>query len=193
MPGDEAPEVQPHRPPTNVIKLEFANYAHVEVKRRGSGTHRRYTFDYWGQNYTWERHVRKQGEFEEVSYHLARGDKSTPLAYIVPVPLTREQSLEERWKGGWIAPTSMWMSDDDVCKSPDVAEYVEDPNCLKFSTYMIQYRCLNGFDRASRRRDQQEVALQDSSPASPPAQSFTENGHGICWAAKADRRGIQQK
>lgn len=120
--SNEGVEAQPNRSPTNTIKLEFANYAHVEVKRRGSGVQRRYCFGYWGQDYTWKRHVRREGEFEEVSYHLARGDKAAPLAYIVPVPLTKEQSFEERLKGGWIPPCSMWISDNDICNSPDVAE-----------------------------------------------------------------------
>lgn len=120
--SNEGVEAQRSRKLTNIIKLEFANYAQVEVKRRGSGVQRRYCLDYWGQSYTWKRHVRKDGEFEEVSYHLARGDKDAPLAYIVPVPLTKEQSFEERLKGGWIPPCSMWISDNDVCNSPDVAE-----------------------------------------------------------------------
>jgi hypothetical protein len=113
------------RLPTNTIKLEFSNYAHVDVKRRGAASNKRYEFEYWGFSYAWRRHVTKEGSSEnaEVSYHLMRNDKSRPLAYIVPVPLTTAQADEEEEKGGWIPPCSMWIRDDDILNAlPDVAE-----------------------------------------------------------------------
>jgi hypothetical protein len=113
------------RMPTNTIKLEFSNYAHVDVKRRGTASGKRYEFEYWGFSYAWKRHVTQDGSFEEVSYHLMRNDKSRPVAYIVPVPLTTTQAEEEREKGGWIPPCSMWIRDEDILNAlPDVAEYV---------------------------------------------------------------------
>jgi hypothetical protein len=42
--------------PTNTIKLEFSNYARVDVTRRGGGAtagHRRYEFEWWGHRYSW--------------------------------------------------------------------------------------------------------------------------------------------
>jgi len=108
--------------PTNIIKMEFSNYANVDVKQRGSGAQRRYAFEYWGHGYTWKRSVQRHGEFEDVSYHLFRDGKASSIAHIVPVPLTREQTFEERFKGGWVPPCSMWIVDDDVCRTPDVAE-----------------------------------------------------------------------
>jgi hypothetical protein len=120
----ERKEASP-RLPTNTIKLEFSNYAHVDVKRRGTASNKRYEFEYWGYSYAWKRHVTKEGssESEEVSYHLMRNDKSRPLAYIVPVPLTTAQVEEEQAKGGWIPPCSMWIRDDDILNAlPDVAE-----------------------------------------------------------------------
>jgi len=111
--------------PTNTIKLEFSNYAHVDVKRRGASSNKNYGFEYWGYSYTWKRRVRRDGQFEEVSYHLLRNDKSTPLAHIVPVPLTTSQAHEERRKGGWIPPCSMWIKDEDIINAlPDVADVV---------------------------------------------------------------------
>jgi len=107
----------------NTIKLEFGNYALVEIKRRGAGSQRRYCFEYWGHNYTWKRQIRREGEFEEVSYHLLRDDGVSPIAYIVPVPLTTEQFREEQLRGGWIPPCSMWICDERIISgSPDVAE-----------------------------------------------------------------------
>jgi hypothetical protein len=111
------------RLPTNTIKLEFSNYAHVDLKRRGTGSNKRYEFEYWGHSYAWKRHVNTEGSFEEVSYHLMRNDKSRPLAYVVPVPLTTTQREDERKRGGWVPPCSMWIRDDDILHA-DVAEYV---------------------------------------------------------------------
>ncbi|KAF2395706.1 hypothetical protein EJ06DRAFT_484634 [Trichodelitschia bisporula] len=114
------------RLPTNTIKLEFSNYAHVNVKRRGTGANnKRYQFEYWGHQYSWKRCVRTEGHEEEVSYHLVRDDKYDALAHIVPVPLTTSQVEEERFKGGWVPPCSMWISDQDVIDgSPDLADVV---------------------------------------------------------------------
>jgi hypothetical protein len=113
----------PLRIPTNTIKLEFSNYAHVNVSRRGAGTSKRYEFEYWGINYAWKRHVTREGRFEEVSYQLMRDNKPTPLAHIVPVPLTSSQAEDERRKGGWIPPCSMWLTSEDILNAmPDVAE-----------------------------------------------------------------------
>jgi len=108
---------------TNMIKLEFGNYAHVEIKRRGAGSQRRYCFEYWGHNYMWKRQVRREGDFEVASYHLLRDDKASSIAYIVPAPLTTEQFREEELRGGWIPPCSMWICDDKIISdSVDVAE-----------------------------------------------------------------------
>lgn len=111
---------QKSRLPTNTMKLEFANYAHVDVKLRGASSSKAYKFEYWGFSYSW---VRRVGKFEEVSYHLLRNDKTSPLAHIVPVPLTTAQKEEETLKGGWIPPCSMWIKDEDIFDAlPDVAE-----------------------------------------------------------------------
>jgi hypothetical protein len=111
------------RIPTNTIKFEFSNYANVEIRRRGAGPSKGYQFEYWGHDYIWKRKVKQEGDFEEVSFHLMRDDKPTPLALLVPVPLTKEQAREEKLKGGWIAPCSMWITDAEILEaSPDVAE-----------------------------------------------------------------------
>jgi hypothetical protein len=108
--------------PTNTMKLEFSNYAQVELKRRGTGSGKRYEFEYWGYHYVWKRQVKQDGDFTEVSYHLVRNDKESYLAQIVPVLLTTSQAEDERSRGGWVPPCSMWLNDDDIFDSPDVAE-----------------------------------------------------------------------
>lgn len=122
-PKARRPPEQKSRLPTNTMKLEFANYAHVDVKRRGASTSKAYEFEYWGFSYSWVRNVKRVGTFEEVSYHLLRNDKTSPLAHIVPVPLTTAQKEEENLKGGWVPPCSMWIRDEDIFEAlPDVAE-----------------------------------------------------------------------
>ena len=109
--------------PSNTIKFEFSNYANVELKRRGAGPSKCYEFEYWAHDYSWKRKIKQDGQFEEVSFHLMRRDKVEPLAHIVPVPLTRHQAEEERSKGGWIPPCSMFIVDDAILSdSPDHAE-----------------------------------------------------------------------
>lgn len=114
---------QKSRLPTNTLKMEFANYAHVDVKCRGASISKAYEFEYWGFSYSWVRNVKRIGTFQEVSYHLLRNDKPSPLAHIVPVPLTTAQKEEENLKGGWVPPCSMWIKDEDIFEAlPDVAE-----------------------------------------------------------------------
>ncbi|KAL1847580.1 hypothetical protein Plec18167_009448 [Paecilomyces lecythidis] len=107
----------------NVMLLEFSNYAHVEVKRRGTGSSKRYEFEYWSTRYQWRREHRKDGEFKEISYHLVDMTSAKSVAHIVPEPLTPMESIEEKSKGGWIPPSSLWISDSSVYeKMHDVAD-----------------------------------------------------------------------
>ncbi|KAJ9241624.1 hypothetical protein DTO169E5_3368 [Paecilomyces variotii] len=107
----------------NTILLEFSNYAHVEVKRRGSGSSKRYEFEYWSTRYQWRREYKKDGEFQEISFHLVDMATSKAVAHIVPEPLTPMESIEEKSKGGWIPPSSLWISDSSVYeKMHDVAD-----------------------------------------------------------------------
>lgn len=110
--------------PTNTLKLEFSNYAHIDVKRRGANSGKRYSFEYWGHNYSWKRIVKRENDYESVSYYLVRSDNdSEPLAHISPVRLTHEQAREEAARGGWIPPCYLRITDDHVLKSSsDISE-----------------------------------------------------------------------
>jgi len=111
--------------PTNTIKLEFSNYAHVDVKRRGARSHKRYLFEYWGMNYTWRRLSKRDGDTEMVSYHLFAGDSDQKLACIVPMRLTPAQAREETARGGWIPPCYMRICDEKLTKAgQDVSDVV---------------------------------------------------------------------
>lgn len=109
--------------PSNTTKLEFSNYAQVEVKRRGAKSSKRYEFEYWGHQYTWKRVSKKDGEGKEVSYHLYKGDSGVAVAHIVPELRSPSQVREEERNGGWVPPCSMWISDKSVLEAlTDVAE-----------------------------------------------------------------------
>jgi hypothetical protein len=110
--------------PTNTMKLEFSNYAHMDVKRRGAKSYKRYAFEYWGHDYSWKRIVKKERDHESISYYLVRDDNDKePLAHICPVRLTPEEAREEQARGGWVPPCYMRITDNQILQSnTDVSE-----------------------------------------------------------------------
>lgn len=111
--------------PTNTTKLEFSNYAHIDIKRRGATTSKRYEFEYWGTAYAWKRIAKKNGTRKEVSYHLLNTETSASVAHIVPTPMTPQETEEEDRKGGWVPPCSMWISDQRIIsRCTDVADVI---------------------------------------------------------------------
>ncbi|KAJ5273558.1 hypothetical protein N7478_008683 [Penicillium angulare] len=107
----------------NTILLEFSNYAHVELKRRGPGVAKRYEYEYWSTKYQWRREFRKEGDLREVSYYLVDTRTSKTIAHLVPEILTPLEAVEEDSKGGWVPPCSLWISDTNVYeRMPDIAE-----------------------------------------------------------------------
>lgn len=111
--------------PSNTTKLEFSNYAQVEVKRLGAKSSKRYEFEYWGFNYTWKRVSKKDGAGKEVSYHLYKGDGGPAVAHIVPELRSPSQVREGERNGEWVPPCSMWISDPSVLEAlTDVADVI---------------------------------------------------------------------
>lgn len=88
--------------PTNTTVLDFSNYSHLEVKRRGARTSKRYEFQYWGTSYAWKRVATASGDYKEISYHLVDTKTSASIAHIVPVPLSHSESREEDARGGYV-------------------------------------------------------------------------------------------
>jgi len=123
---DERPQSAGHtleQAMTHTIKLEFSNYAQLDVKRTGTKANKRYEFEYWGVNYAWRRVASRDDSSKPASFALHRTGIEQPLAFIVPVPLSRSQAHNERKKGGWIPPCTMWISDNKIVKSQkDVSE-----------------------------------------------------------------------
>jgi hypothetical protein len=111
--------------PTNTTRIEFSNYAQVEVKRRGAKSSTRYEFEYWGSNYSWKRVSEKDGQGKAVSYHLFKGDGGPAVAHIVPEMRSPLQTREDEASGGWVPPCSLWISDKSVLGAlTDVADVI---------------------------------------------------------------------
>ncbi|KAI9655446.1 MAG: hypothetical protein M1831_004862 [Alyxoria varia] len=110
----------------DVINLEFSNYAHISLHRRGIKLKKRYDFDYWGNQYSWTKSINKLGTLRQVSYHLVRRKDERKVAYICPEPLSASEAQEETDQGGWIPPCSMWINDPSIIynESSDVADVV---------------------------------------------------------------------
>ena len=108
--------------PTNTTLLEFSNYTHLEVKRRGAKSSKRYEVEYWGIKYVWRRVSVRSGSFREAQYHLINAKTSATLAHIVPIPLSRHEMQEEEAKGGWIPPCSMFFEETVLNSTPELAE-----------------------------------------------------------------------
>ncbi|KAK3324296.1 hypothetical protein B0T19DRAFT_227486 [Cercophora scortea] len=110
--------------PTNTIKLEFSNYARVDVHRRGGKNNKRYEFEWWGHRYSWKRSVDKQMGL--VSFHLVRdGNANAPVAHIVPETRSPSQVDADKNAGGWIPPCFMWIADPTIVDAvTDVADVI---------------------------------------------------------------------
>jgi hypothetical protein len=108
---------------THTMKLEFSNYAQLDVTRVGTKSGKRYEFDYWGVNYAWKRVSQRQQDSVVTRFHLVKAGSEQVLAHIVPVALSRSEARQEEAKGGWIAPCSMWIDDNSIIESQkDVSE-----------------------------------------------------------------------
>ncbi|KAL6717090.1 hypothetical protein ACLMJK_005005 [Lecanora helva] len=110
--------------PTNTTRLEFSNYTHLEVKRRGTKGSKRYDFEYWGVKYAWKRLAVASGNFKEISYHLYNTKTSASLAHIVPIPQSSADLREESAKGGWVPPCAMMLEESVNNNSADLADVI---------------------------------------------------------------------
>ncbi|RPB03705.1 hypothetical protein L873DRAFT_1669137 [Choiromyces venosus 120613-1] len=99
---------------TNICTLEFSNYAHVDLTRRGGKGSKKYDFEYWGKSYSWKRVVKQVGSHagaEEISYQLANNGTGNVVAHIMPDTLSTAQAQAEESKGGFVPPCSFWLED----------------------------------------------------------------------------------
>jgi len=114
-PDDEDEEERPRSRESNdeqkssSFRLEFSNYAHVEVNRKGIKGSRKYDFEYWGKNYSWKRLIRRHpatGD-DEISYSLVNNGNGSIVASIVPDP---NNSMDEE-AGEFIPACTLQLKD----------------------------------------------------------------------------------
>lgn len=99
--------------PTDTIKMEFSNYAQVEIERFKKGENK-YEFEYWGEKYSWRRNVYRD-ELELVfSFELVNLSSGACLAHITPDKLSQRQSKHEASMGSWVPPCSMRITEKDI-------------------------------------------------------------------------------
>lgn len=111
--------------PTKTIRLEFSNYAQVDIRRKRVRASRRHEFEYWGRTYVWKRVVEKTGHEQTTSYHLYRAQGGQAIAHIVPELRSPEQIQQDDSARNWVPPCSMWISDMKVLEMvTDIAEIV---------------------------------------------------------------------
>ncbi|KAF2098570.1 hypothetical protein NA57DRAFT_75810 [Rhizodiscina lignyota] len=108
----------------NVIRLEFSNYAHIELTRTWGKGNVWHEFEYWGTKYRWKALPSVNGYPENCVYQLYSAGSDKSMASIVPVPLTAAEALEQEAKGGWIDPCSFWIEDVEIRRRADIAEAV---------------------------------------------------------------------
>jgi len=107
--------------PTNSIKLEFSNYARVDVTRNSGNKSKRYDFEWWGHEYAWKR-VHDQ-TLNVSSFHLIRDGHGSPVAYITPESRSPSQIDADEWAGGWVPPCHMWINDQSIIDAEtDIAD-----------------------------------------------------------------------
>jgi hypothetical protein len=109
--------------PSDTVQIEFSNYARINLNKRRLKRSKRYEYEFWGTKYEWKRQIYRDGNIEEVSYHLISDKTSKSIAHITPEPLTAREAQEEEDFGGWVPPCSMRITDRSVFRGlTDVAE-----------------------------------------------------------------------
>ncbi|CCF33893.1 hypothetical protein CH063_05992 [Colletotrichum higginsianum] len=128
--------------PSNAMKLEFSNYARVDVERRGSSHNKRYEFQWWGHKYQWKRVIDKN--LGVVSFHLVKDgntNASDAVAHIVPETRSPNQVVEDESAGGWVPPCHMWISDRSVLDAvTDVADVIVATGLMALVDDCIKHR-----------------------------------------------------
>jgi hypothetical protein len=176
---DESKTQQPHM--THTMKLEFSNYAQLDVTRAGAKASKRYEFSYWGVSYSWKRIIQRRHEgAQQVSFHLVRAGSE---------------------KGGWIAPCTMWIADERIVRSQkDVSDVVvsaglmalvdntirdrfhtkqEKPSILPKVEYVGPKRLINEMFRPNHRSQSHKT---DSRSSSRPSTSHGYPSHAATVA-----------
>jgi hypothetical protein len=99
--------------PTDAVRLEFSNYAQVELGRGKRGEHK-YDFEYWGERYSWRRSVYRDDSELVFSFELVNLASGACIAHITPDKLSLRQGKQEAAQGGWVPPCSMRLMEKNI-------------------------------------------------------------------------------
>ncbi|KIW85251.1 hypothetical protein Z517_00641 [Fonsecaea pedrosoi CBS 271.37] len=99
--------------PTDTIRLEFSNYAQVDLERSKTGDSK-YEFEYWGERYSWKRNIYRDESELVFSFELIKSSSGVCIAHITPDKLSQRQSRQEAALGGWIPPCSLRLTEKDI-------------------------------------------------------------------------------
>lgn len=107
--------------PTDTVRLEFSNYAQVEVHRTCASSEKAYIFEYWGTPYQWECPTAPHAP-----YYLVNLATGKPMARIVPEAVSRRHHLENELEGCWVPPCSLEITDASVAvdNKADLADVI---------------------------------------------------------------------
>ncbi|KAK4069583.1 uncharacterized protein Triagg1_7007 [Trichoderma aggressivum f. europaeum] len=117
----DEPKLPSARPiPLNTLKLEFSNYARVDIVRRPG---KQYDFQWWGHTYAWRRVMDKA--LGKAAFHLIRDKETEPVAVITPEGRAPNQVEADQAAGNWIPPCYMWINDSSIIEAlTDVADVI---------------------------------------------------------------------
>jgi len=131
--------------PTNIVRLEFSNYAQVEVHRHRTRKRKDYDFEYWGSNYRWSRtaYSDRNGHHSFTLTDLATG---MSIARITPDRLSRSEALEEKYQGAWVPPCVMQITDRSVSNElkADLADVIVATGLIALTDDCIKRRWHSG-------------------------------------------------
>ncbi|KAL7925664.1 hypothetical protein ACQKWADRAFT_197371 [Trichoderma austrokoningii] len=117
----DEPKLPSARPiPPNTLKLEFSNYARVDIVRRLG---KQYDFQWWGHSYAWRRVMDKA--LGKTAFHLMRDKEVEPVAVILPEGRSPTQVEADQAAGNWIPQCYMWINDKSIIEAlTDVADVI---------------------------------------------------------------------
>lgn len=132
--------------PTNSIKLEFANYAQVEVHRHRGRLEKSYDFEYWGSEYQWSRSANRDHNPQRPYYYLTDLTKGVIVAQITPDRIPKAELLEEEYQGAWVPPCRMEITDRSISDEvkADLADVIVATGLIALTDDCIKQRWHSG-------------------------------------------------
>ncbi|KAG7152480.1 hypothetical protein HYQ46_011674 [Verticillium longisporum] len=150
------------------MKLEFSNYARVNISSRGHSGSKRYEFEWWGHSYQWRRVLDRN--LGVVSFHLIQdGLSNRPVAHIVPETRSPNQVESDERAGDWVPPSHMWISDQSIIDAAtNVADVVVATGLIALVDDCIKQRWQTG-------KHQHRFNLGAASTADHGPKAFVQN------------------